>query len=155
ASGTQRPLVTRDYRGLAMARTLNGVVQAPFVDKNADGLADIDANGRYVDTNGKPLDVPTPFPELGVVDTAPRDSQGRALTAANTTTTLYNYYDLDGTVFGGLAREGLKLMNPQKDITLGLAWGAGALMGPRQSRTQVYMDAAGGMTGSLTYNGFD
>ncbi|HEX8953576.1 MAG TPA: hypothetical protein VF945_17085, partial [Polyangia bacterium] len=155
ATGSARPLVTRDYRGLAMATTVNGVVQPPFVDKNNDGLADVDAMGHFVDANGNPLTVATPFPELGPPDAAPRDTQGRALVAANSTQTLYKYLDLDGTVFGGLAREGLKLMDPQKDTTLGLMWGMGALMGPRASKTQLYMDSAGGMIGSLAYNGFD
>src|SRR5438067_3694169 len=31
----------------------------------------------------------------------------------------------------------------------------GALLGPRKSQTQMYMDAAGGMAASLNYNGFD
>ncbi|MCU1279577.1 MAG: hypothetical protein JWM53_3123, partial [bacterium] len=155
STGSVRPLVTRDYRGLAMATTVNGKVQAPFVDNNNDGLADVDAMGHFVDAAGNALTVPSPFPELGPADSAPRDAQGRALTAANATTTLYKYYDLDGTVFGGLAREGLKLMDPAKDTTLGLVWGMGALLGPRASKTQLYMDSAGGMLGSLPYNGFD
>ncbi|MCA1664079.1 MAG: hypothetical protein LC659_07415, partial [Myxococcales bacterium] len=151
----QRPLVTRDYRGVAMASVVNGKVQPPFVDKDGDGLADVDAMGHFLDAGGNALAVPSPFPELGPPDGAPRDAQGRALTAANATTTLYKYLDLDGTVFGGLAREGLKLMDPQKDTTLGLVWGMGALLGPRASKTQLYMDAGGGMLGSLSYNGFD
>ena len=56
ATGTARPLVTRDYRGLAMASTVNGKVQAPFVDKDGDGLADVDAMGHFVDANGNVLD---------------------------------------------------------------------------------------------------
>ncbi|MDB4968604.1 MAG: hypothetical protein JWN44_4293 [Myxococcales bacterium] len=155
ATGAARPLVARDYRGLATAQTLNGKVQAPFVDKDNDGLADVDNMGHFVDASGNVLAVPSPFPELGPADTAPRDAQGRALTAQGGTTTVYKYFDLDGTVFGGLAREGLKLMDPQKDTTLGLVWGASALLGPRKSQTQIYMDSAGGMIGSLNYNGFD
>ena len=155
ATGAARPLVTRDYRGLAMAALVNGTVAAPFVDKDGDGLADVDAMGHYVDANGQPLSVPSPFPELGATDTAPRDTQGRALADPNGTQTLYRYYDLDGTVFGGLAREGLKLMDPNKDTTFGLLWGASALLGPRTTKTQMYMDAAGGLADTLTYSGFD
>ncbi|HEY2748614.1 MAG TPA: hypothetical protein VGL86_28530 [Polyangia bacterium] len=155
ADGTARPLVTRDYRGLALATTVNGKVQPPFVDMDGDGLADVDAMGHFVDATGATIDVASPFPELGASDSAPRDAQGRALTAANATSTLYQYLNLDGTVFGGLAREGLNLMDPNKDTTLGLVWGMGALLGPRASKTQLYMDSAGGMLGSLTYNGFD
>ncbi|MGZ3440577.1 MAG: hypothetical protein ACXVDD_13735, partial [Polyangia bacterium] len=154
ATGSVRPLVTRDYRGLAMATTVNGKVQAPFVDKDNDGLADVDAMGHFVDATGAPLPVPSPFPELGPADTAPRDAQGRALVATGSATTIYKYLDLDGTVFGGLAREGLKLMDPAKDTTLGLVWGMGALLGPRASKTQVYTDPSG-MTDMLPYNGFD
>ena len=154
-TATTRPLVARDFRGLALASTVNGKVQAPFVDTDNDGLADVDSMGRYVDANGKPLTVPSPFPQLGGGDTAPRDAQGRALTAANAPTTLYQYLDLDGTVFGGLARESLQLMDPSKDTTLGMVWGMGALLGPRKSQTKMYMDPMGGMIGSLTYNGFD
>ena len=155
ATGSARPLVTRDFRGLAMAATdAAGKVLPPFVDGNGDGLADTDAQGHFVDAKGAVLAVPSPFPELGPADAAPRDAQGRALTAANGAP-LYKYYDLDGTVFGGLAREALKLMDPIKDTTLGLVWGTGALLGPRASKTQLYMDSAGGMLGSLSYNGFD
>lgn len=156
ATGSARPLVTRDYRGLAMASTdASGKVVAPFVDKNGDGLADVDALGHFVDAQGKPLKVPSPFPDLGASDGAPRDAQGRALAGATGTATLYRYFDLDGTVFGGLARETLKLMDPVKDTTLGLLWGAGALLGPRSSQTKVYLDPAGGMIGSISYNGYD
>lgn len=155
ATGSARPLVDRDYRGLATAALVNGTVTAPFVDMDNDGLADVDAMGHFVDANGQPLSVPSPFPELGPPDSAPRDTQGRALVAASSTQTLYKYLDLDGTVFGGLAREGLSLMDPQKDTTLGLVWGMGALLGPRMSKTQLYMDSAGGMLGSLAYSGFD
>ncbi len=155
ATGTQRPLVDRDYRGLAMAALVNNKVTPPFVDMDNDGLADTDSMGHYVDATGQPLSVPSPFPELGPPDSAPRDAQGRALVAANSTQTLYKYLDLDGTVFGGLAREGLQLMDPAKDTTLGLMWGMGALLGPRASKTQLYMDSAGGLAGMLAYNGFD
>lgn len=156
ATGSTRPLVTRDYRGLAMAATdANGKVIAPFVDANNDGLADVDSMGHFIDAKGNPLAVPSPFPDLGATDSARRDAQGRALAAATGTQTLYKYLDLDGTVFGGLARESLDIMDPTKDTALGLVYGAGALLGPRKTQTQLYMDSAGGMLGSLTYNGFD
>jgi hypothetical protein len=158
ATGTARPLVTRDYRGLALAAVdAKGKVLPPFVDMDNDGLADVDANGHFVDAAGNVLTPPSPFPQLGVTDSAPRDTLGRALTAPNATTTLYQYLDLDGTVFGGLARETLALMSPdpKKDITFGLGWGVGALLGPRTMKTQTYTDNAGKSLGSLTYNGFD
>jgi hypothetical protein len=152
-NGTTRPLVQRDFRGLAIPNLMNGQ-NTPFVDADGDGLADIDTVGHYVDASGKPIDVPPPFPEAGTTDTAMRDPQGRAL-AADGKTLLYKYLDLDGTVMGGMSREALTLMDPTKDTTLGLVYGASALLGPRATQTKMYMDAAGGMVDSITYNGFD
>ncbi len=155
ASGTPRPLVARDFRGLAKVQLVNGKVPAPFADLNGDGLADVDSMGHYLDAGGQPLDVATPFPEAGKSDTAPRDQLGRALAAQSGRTTLYDFLDLDGTVIGGLTKEALTLMDPAKDITLGLVWGLQPLLGPRVSQTKMYMDPAGGMVDSLTYMGFD
>jgi hypothetical protein len=157
-NGTARPLVARDFRGIAKAAVANGQIAAPFVDVDGDGLADVDPAGRYVDAQKKPLDVPPPFPqptETGTPDTAPRDTQGRLLTAKSSASTVYQYLDLDGTVIGGLSRETLTLMDPAKDTTLGLVYGASALLGPRTSQTKMYMDPAGGMMDALTYQGFD
>ncbi len=153
-NGTTRPLVARDFRGLALPNAVGGVLPAPFVDTNGDGLADVDSMGHYVDAQANPIIVPPPFVEAGVTDSATRDAQGRVLNADGKTF-LYNYLDLDGTVIGGLSRETLKLMDPTKDTTLGLVYGMAALLGPRTTQTKMYMDAMGGMVDSLTYNGYD
>jgi hypothetical protein len=157
ATGTARPLVARDFRGMATVSVVNGTVVAPFVDMDKDGLADVDADGHYIDAKGQVIVPPSPFPELGATDNTPRDALGRVLVDPKLTNTVYQYLDLDGTVFGGLAHETLDLMDPdpKKDIPFGLMWGAGALLGPRATQTQMYMDSMGGMIGSLTYNGFD
>jgi hypothetical protein len=149
-NGTSRPLVQRDFRGLAVPSAIN----PPFVDTDGDGLADIDAMGHFVDDTGNPINPPPPFPEAGKPDTAMRDAQGRALTPDGQST-LYNYYDLDATVFGGMSREGMTLMDPKKDTTLGLVYGAAALLGPRASQTKMYTDATGTMVDSITFNGYD
>ncbi len=154
-TGTPRPLVARDYRGLAAAPTVGGAVQAPFVDLDGDGLADVNANGQYVDATGNVLSVPSPFPELGAApDATPRDDQGRALATAGGSP-LYSFLDLDGTVISGLTHESSSLMDPNKDITLGLVYGLTALLGPRSTQTKMYMDPAGGLMDTLTYNGYD
>jgi hypothetical protein len=150
-TGTARPLVKRDFRGLAIPAQ----VAAPFVDTDGDGLADVDSLGRFVDAAGMPVAVATPFPELGATDAAPRDAQGRALTATGASTTIWNYLNLDGTVLSGLAHETHGLTDPNSDKVLGLAYGMSALLGPRTTQTKMYMDPAGGMLGALTYNGFD
>src|SRR5262249_16627521 len=140
---------------IALASLQGGAVMPPFVDLDKDGLADVDALGRYVDANGQPIQVPTPFAEAGGLDTAPRDAPGPALSPPQGTGRLYQYPELDATVVAGLNREALTIMDPSKDTALGLVFGASALLGPRTSQTKVYMDPAGGMMGSLTYDGFD
>ena len=41
-----QPLVLRDPRGVALVPLVNGVIPAPFVDANGDGLADLDAHRK-------------------------------------------------------------------------------------------------------------
>ena len=153
-SGTPRPLVARDYRGVAVVPMVGGTVQAPFVDQDGDGLADVNTLGQYIDANGNILSVPSPFAQPGAPDSAPRDSLGQALTSDGSAP-LYSFLNLDGTVIGGLARETQKIMDPSQDKMMGLVYGMSALLGPRQTQTKMYMDPAGGLMDTLTYNGFD
>lgn len=156
ATGTPYLTVMRDIRGMALVSTNpDGSPVAPFVDVDQDGLADIDSAGRFVDLAGAPLAVPTPFPVAGTTDSAPRTDDGRALTAAGATTTLYQYRDLDGSLVLGALREAPTILDPNKDTALGLAWGADALLGPRATQTRTYNDNAGKPVGTITYNGFD
>lgn len=155
-TGSPYVTVVRDLRGMALVATNpDGSPVAPFVDVDQDGLADIDAAGRFVDTSGAPLAVPTPFPVAGTTDTAPRTDDGRALTAAGATTTLYQYRDLDGSLVLGALREAPTILDANKDTALGLAWGADALLGPRATQTKAYNDNAGKPIGTITYSGFD
>jgi hypothetical protein len=155
AGGTPRPAVARDVRGIAKVTLVGDALVAPFVDLDHDGLADVDAAGRFVGSDGQALAAPTPFPEAGVADTAPRDALGRALTAPGATTTLYQYLDLDSTVLAGATREAVPWLDPDKDTALGLAWGATALMGPRTMQSKSFASASGGATNTIMYNGFD
>jgi len=155
ATGVARPLVLRDHRGLARVAVDDaGQPRPPFADEDRDGLADSDEAGRYLGRDGAPLEVPTPFPVPGVEDSAPRDSTGRALVAAGGEP-LYQFLDLDGTLLAGLTHEVSALLQPDRDIVLGLLWGSGALLGPRAPRTQQYLDGAGAVRGQLDYHGFD
>ncbi len=152
ADGTPRPLTARDYRGVALGNLSSG----PFIDSDGDGLADTDGQGHFVDAAGKLLDLPTPFVEPGKSDSAPRDTQGRALVTAGGSDLLYGYLDLDGTVVGGLTREALALMDPTKDTTLGLVYGASTLLGPRMATQKIYNDPATGQPAeTLSFNGYD
>ncbi len=51
----------RDARGMAVVAKGNGKIPSPFVDADGDGLADVDALGRFVTTD----DLPAPDPYVG------------------------------------------------------------------------------------------
>jgi hypothetical protein len=141
-------LALRDHRGVAQVAT----VAPPFVDRNGDGAADLDAIGRFVDASGAPIAAPTPFdvPAGAVVTPWPnRDPAGRALVAAGGAP-VYRYVDLDSTVLAALARDGVALFDPAKGTALDLMRGASALVGPRVTATKTY---ANGET--LEYRGYD
>ncbi len=60
-----RYIAARDPRGFALTvgamPGMAGTVQAPFLDMNGDGLADVDSLGRYLGVNGMPFNAPPPF----------------------------------------------------------------------------------------------
>ncbi len=146
-TGAPIPLVRRDPRGVAAPAALAG----PFVDGDADGLADLDAAGHYVDADGAPVKVPSPFTLPEGIDASPwdnRDELGRPLDEADTL--LYRYRDLDPTVLAALARDGVQLMDPDRRTGLDLVRGASLLLGPRADATRGY-----GTGEELDYRGYD
>jgi hypothetical protein len=58
-SGNPRYIVRRDPRGFAAVARVNGQLPAPFVDKDMDGLPDIDPFGQFVSSSGSAP--PSPF----------------------------------------------------------------------------------------------
>lgn len=146
-AGGPYPSVLRDVRGVAQV----ALVQPPYVDRNHDGLADVDPSGRFVDANGQPLPEVAPFRPLdpALADpAAARDNQGRALVRAGAPEPLYRYQDLDASVLAALLRDGKALLDPEKNIPVGLLTGAGHLLGPRQK------DSRQGGAGTLEFSGF-
>ncbi|MBI4576511.1 MAG: hypothetical protein HY722_09650 [Planctomycetes bacterium] len=87
-----------DPRGLPVVRAdpATGTLYPPFVDRDGDLLADVDAQGRPVDAAGSPVDA-APFGTSGF-----RDADGRAL--AYDGRPLYAYFDAKRTHLGLLAR---------------------------------------------------
>lgn len=146
--GTGKPmwLAVRDGRGLAV---VGKPIPAPFADKDGDGFADADASGRFVDASGKPIDAPAPFTVSWRPDAAHRDAGGRAQ-AASGSALLYQYVDLDKTVFTALGRDLADLVSPTKGTAGDLVRGAAALLGPRVSVTKTYASGT-----PLSYRGFD
>ena len=63
---SSQPLVLRDPRGVALVPLVGGVIPAPFVDADGDGLADLDSSGDFVTADGSP--VPSPFFSIDGID---------------------------------------------------------------------------------------
>ena len=131
-SGTPHLGVLRDLRGVALPTGVNGTtVPAPYVDKNGDHLPDVDTLDRYVDANGAPLAVPTPF-EIENEQGVTRDAQGRALVGG---TPAYQYQDLDRTMAAGLVRELASWVKPSTPTLVDVARSLPVLLGlPRTGR---------------------
>ncbi|XXX73044.1 hypothetical protein WMF30_35880 [Sorangium sp. So ce134] len=85
----------RDRRGWVLPR--GGGVPAPFADADGDGLADVDASGRFVDERREPLAIDPPFAIPGVTS-PPRDDFGRL------SPELYEYVDTSRTLLGAALR---------------------------------------------------
>ncbi|MEO6418748.1 MAG: hypothetical protein ABIP39_05045, partial [Polyangiaceae bacterium] len=105
-------IVRRDNRGFAAVPLVGGAVPAPFVDKNADLLPDVDDLGRFVTSNGMPPALPF-FSPLAA-DSAPRDAFGRA-TVPGGAALLYGYIDSGHTFTAQLVGDLKPLMDP--DVT--------------------------------------
>ena len=143
--GSSRLLTLRDPRGMAVPFAAGGPVPAPFVDRDSDGLADLDGLGRFVGADGTPLDVPSPFPIAGE-PAARRDPNGRALRADDTP--YFAAFDVSRTALAGLARDAAPLFDPDAPAALDLAGGLPALLGPPDARTERMGSV------EFTYDGF-
>lgn len=143
-STAPRWVLRRDERGMALPA--GGVVAAPFVDGDGDGLADVDSRGRFVDAALAPLTVPSPFATLGEVGVA-RDASGRAISTG--AMPVYAYLDGDDTFVAGLVREALPWFDEADPTLLRLSRGLPFLLGTPGTRTETY--------GMLThsYEGWD
>ena len=143
-SGTQHYVLTRDDRGIALP--LGGAVVAPFVDHDGDGLADIDALGRFVDGSGTLLALPHPFATRGERG-VPHDVGGRPLTMSGAQ--IYEYLNADETMLAGVMREGVPWFRGDHPVILDLTHGLPTLLGTPAAATHAYGSA------TLNYPGFD
>ncbi|WP_428268234.1 hypothetical protein [Haliangium sp.] len=151
-AGTGAEIVLRDARGLAMVQAgADGTLPAPFVDGDGDGLADVDAQGRFVDADGAPVAAPAPYePPAGTQAVAwpNRDDAGRAL-AGPDGPTVYTHVALDSTLLASLGRDAGALLDPDQGAAMDALRGLGALLGPRAQVTGGYGDE------EVSYRGFD
>jgi hypothetical protein len=153
-------LVQRDTRGYAQVHLVSGKVPAPFVDADGDGLADVDALGRFVTANGAAA--PPPFALgtadgalLPVPDVAPRDTFLRALSAPGGAL-VYDYFDASHAPLASILRHVHALVDPnpadQHETLMDLLAGAAVIMGARDGApktTRAYADGE-----SVTYDAF-
>ena len=127
-----------DHRGVAKVnKDSSGEFHAPFVDVNpADGLPDVDSFGRLIDASGQIIDIP-PFGNSGL-----RDNQGLAIVSQITGEHVYDYVDLNRTLFAALVSDLRKFAD--KDIPFNLFRAAKSLLGDRAAANR----------GGVDYNGF-
>jgi hypothetical protein len=91
----------------AAARDAQGALASPFVDRDGDGAADVNADGDPVDAQGAPISLP-PF---GIPGAPGRDAEGRALDPAGSGRHVYEYFDAKRTLLAhalALVGEGIR-----------------------------------------------
>src|SRR6185436_11010949 len=99
----------RDTRGFASVIKPGGILPAPFVDKDKDGLADVDEFGQFVSSSGTAP--PSPFQELNAPDTMYRDPFGRALTGQGGQP-IYDTIDTSHAFAASMMQNMRQLVNP-------------------------------------------
>ncbi len=150
ASADGLEVVARDVRGVPLVRAdETGALPQPFVDVDGDGLADIDAVGRFVDADGAVIAAPAPY-ELAPGDEdvlwPTRDQAGRALVGPDGDT-VYEHIDLDETLFAALVRDGAAIIDPDRGAALDAISGLTTLLGPRQDTSRNLDGEAFGYVG--------
>jgi hypothetical protein len=150
-------IARRDRRGFVVPEGnvpgMPGTVPAPFSDLDNDGLADVDAFGRFIDTAGAPVAVDLPFAIPGIT-TGDVDPLGRPVSTVST----YQYVDTSKTLLGGLVRHLTPLLDPtilaagdpnawqsEHETAMYALAGAKILFGEREDATYDYgKEGAGG-----------
>ncbi len=142
--GSPSYIVKRDVRGYAAIG--GGLVPAPFVDANKDGLPDVDESGRFL-TSDKSL-APSPFPFPGAPQ-ATRDPAGRALAGSRL---LYDYVDTGHTFAAQMMADLKPLVNPDgtqnHETLMDMLGGIDIAVGPRAQQSKSYADGR-----SVEYSG--
>lgn len=107
-----RFIALRDHRGFVAT-----VGQAPFVDMNMDGFADVDGFGRFVNGAGTPLTIDPPFvlPTSAVADV---DAFGRPIKSIQ----IFQYLDTSRTVAGAVGRHTVPLIDATQAGSGADAW---------------------------------
>lgn len=155
-AGASRYIVQRDARGFAAVPLVSGSLPAPFVDKDGDGLPDVDALGQFVSSSGSAP--PAPFFAVDAPTQAQSyDAFQRSLSAGQL---LYGYVDTTHTFTAAMLGDLGPLVNP--DVTqnheslMYMLGGAYAMLGSRDGSNatqKVYGDAQSGQA-TIAYDAF-
>ncbi len=153
--GASSYIVARDPRGYAQVALAGGVIPAPFVDADHDGLADVNSLGQFITAGGPPP--PTPFFSLDVPFTAPTDAFGRSLSAPGGAL-LYNYLDASHVYAASLMNDMTAFVDPNPmdahETLMNAIAGAYVLMGARTTTSKTYApDPSLAGLWSLTHSG--
>ncbi len=143
ADAKSRFIVRRDRRGYAALA--GGVVRAPFVDADKDGLPDVDELGRFVTADRSTI--PSPF-AVATAEGGSRDALGRAVAGDSL---LYDYLDTSHTFVAQTLLDARALSSPDldKDALQGALGGLHVAVGPRTRATKTYRNK------TLQYDGID
>lgn len=106
-----------DHRGLPIVRTSSrGALYSPFRDNDADGLADVNPSGQFIDARGDVVES-RPFGEPNASGLLVRDSLGRA-TAPDGEGFVFEYVDLNQTAAAFLLDQNAELV--RRDVVFDL-----------------------------------
>lgn len=149
------PFLVRDARGFAAFTSMPGNA----LDKDGDGLVDIDLSGRFLGKDGKPLGEMPPFAYVTAAGLesgkGPRDSLGRALVTAGGAT-LFKYGDASKTMLHAVLVDTQTLAQPSNGALLDIAHGASYQFGARVDATRSYPDPdLSTKSQTVTYKKFD
>lgn len=173
AGQAPRWVVRRDARGFATVKTsADGKVPLPFLDLTGpdgkpDGLADIDALGRFVTKDN--VEVATPFRDMfGEVPPTRtqnkafgRDADGRAV-LVSTKALAYEFVDVSSTFLAAFARDLVPLLEPDPKLlhetVMDLLGGFTVVAGAREAEPKTdkaYPDPTGAANDThLKYRAF-
>ncbi|MEZ4323983.1 MAG: hypothetical protein R3B40_02130 [Polyangiales bacterium] len=148
--GVSGSYVVRDERGLPVPRALN---VNGFVDQDGDGLADVNADDRFVGADGEELFLPTPYPTAldAPFDTALRDARG--LAAGEGQLPLFQARQADGTLLAAVLREARPWVSGETPVAEDAVLALLAQLGPPANTTRDYGALAHPYTGHDTDSG--
>ncbi len=109
-----RFITVRDKRGFAVPfgsrPGVVGTIPAPFTDADADGFADVDEDGRFLDDSGDPLEIDPPF-ALAEKVAKKKDSLD---TYGRPSDPTYEYVDTSRTLAASVIHDLVPLLDPTK-----------------------------------------